>query len=51
MKVLNNFVLGHYVSPDYFCDRNKESARIIESVKNERNIRCNGHFGCYFRVH
>jgi len=43
MKVLNNFVLGHYVSPEYFCDRQKETERIIESVKNERNINIISH--------
>ena len=43
MKVLNNFVLGHYIGPEYFCDRNNETARILESVKNGRNINVISH--------
>jgi AAA+ ATPase superfamily predicted ATPase len=43
MKTFNNFVLGHYVSPEYFCDREKETERLIEVIKNERNINLISH--------
>jgi len=43
MKTFNNFVLGRYVSPDYFCDRDKEIDRLIKAIKNERNINLISH--------
>jgi AAA+ ATPase superfamily predicted ATPase len=38
MKIENPFVVRGYVSPIYFCNRNKETDKIIESVKNNRNL-------------
>ena len=35
---LNPFVLTGYVSPEYFCDRQKETDKIISAVLNGRNI-------------
>ena len=35
---LNPFVLTGYVSPDYFCDRQKETDKIISALLNVRNI-------------
>ena len=35
---LNPFVLTGYVSPDYFCDRQKETDKIISALLNGRTI-------------
>ena len=35
---LNPFVLTGYVSPDYFCDRQKETDKNISALLNGRNI-------------
>ena len=35
---LNPFVLTGYVSPEYFCDRQKETDKIISALLNGRNI-------------
>ena len=35
---LNPFVLTGYVSPDYFCDRQKETDKIISALLNGSNI-------------
>ena len=43
MKVLNNFVLGNYVSEEYFCDRVSETNRVINSIENGRNINLISH--------
>lgn len=37
-KPLNPFVLTGYVSPEYFCDREKETRKIISALRNGRNI-------------
>lgn len=34
----NPFVITGYYSPKYFCDREKDTARIIESMQNHRNV-------------
>jgi hypothetical protein len=37
--MLNNpFIIYGYLSPEYFCDRNKEIKRLISAVENNRNI-------------
>ncbi|MDR3308523.1 MAG: ATP-binding protein [Tannerella sp.] len=37
--VLNNpFMIAGYHSPRYFCDREKETAKIISALQNDRNI-------------
>jgi AAA+ ATPase superfamily predicted ATPase len=39
MKTLNNpFVIGGYVSDDYFCDRIQETKEIIRSLTNGNNL-------------
>lgn len=35
---LNPFVLTGYVSPEYFCDREKETEKIMSALLNGRNI-------------
>lgn len=38
-KVLYNpFVIGHYVSDEYFCDRQKETEFLIKQMRNGRNV-------------
>jgi hypothetical protein len=37
-KTINPFLIAGYHSPDYFCDREKESAKMIEALTNGRNI-------------
>ena len=34
----NPFVTNGYVSPEYFCDREKETAKIVSLLTNENNI-------------
>ena len=39
MERLNNpFVIGKYVSKDYFCDRKKESEQLVHHIVNGRNV-------------
>jgi len=38
MEVKNPFLLNSYISPEYFCNRDKESARIIESIESGRHL-------------
>ena len=33
----NPFIISTYHSPEYFCDREKETGKIISSLKNNRN--------------
>src|SRR5437016_8707613 len=35
---INPFVIQGYEGPAYFCDREKETQRIISAVRNNRNI-------------
>lgn len=37
-KQLNPFIIGHYVSDEYFCDREKETEMLLKQVKNGRNV-------------
>lgn len=37
-KQLNPFVIGKYVSDEYFCDRKKETEMLLKQVKNGRNV-------------
>jgi hypothetical protein len=34
----NPFLIGGYISPKYFCDREIETSKIISALENERNI-------------
>lgn len=36
-KIKNPFVITGYISPEYFCDREKETAVIIANIENGRN--------------
>ncbi len=38
LAVLNPFVVGRYLSPDYFCDRQNETAFLIKQIQNGRNV-------------
>ena len=38
MNTINPFVLVGYKSPEYFCDRKKESTSIISAIDNQRNM-------------
>jgi len=37
-KITNRFVTGGYVSPEYFCNRNDESQRILNAISSRRNL-------------
>lgn len=34
----NPFVISGYISPDFFCDREKETSTMIEALSNQRNL-------------
>lgn len=36
--ITNPFIVGRYISPDYFCDRKKETDFIIKQIENGRNV-------------
>ncbi len=36
--IMNPFTLKDYISPKYFCDRENETKRIINSIENQRNL-------------
>lgn len=38
MKPNNPFLISGYHSPEFFCDRNKETETILNALYNERNI-------------
>lgn len=39
MAVINNpFIVGGYISPHYFCDREVETEQLIRNITNGRNI-------------
>lgn len=38
MKLENPFITKGYVSPDYFCDREEETATLLEAIKNNRDV-------------
>jgi len=37
-EITNPFVTGGYVSPDYFCNRTKETKRILDAISSRRNL-------------
>lgn len=37
-KPKNPFLLTGYISPDYFCDRDAETSKLISALRNGRNI-------------
>ncbi len=38
LAILNPFIVGRYLSPDYFCDRENETAFLIKQIENGRNV-------------
>lgn len=38
MKINNPFLISGYYSPEYFCDRDQETAKILDALHNGRNI-------------
>jgi AAA+ ATPase superfamily predicted ATPase len=34
----NPFVISGYISPDYFCDRDEETARMLNAIRNGRHM-------------
>ena len=34
----NPFIISGYISPEYFCDRDEETARILGTIKNGRHL-------------
>lgn len=37
-RIGNPFLLNDYVSPEYFCDREQETAELLSSMRNGRNV-------------
>jgi AAA+ ATPase superfamily predicted ATPase len=37
-RSINPFLLTGYVSPDYFCDREQETQKLISALQNGRNV-------------
>ena len=37
-KPLNPFIVGKYLSDDYFCDRSKETAFLLKQMENGRDV-------------
>lgn len=35
---MNPFLVTGYISPEYFCDRQNETKRLIDSITNNRNV-------------
>lgn len=39
MSIVNNpFIVGGYLSPHYFCDRETETEQLIRNITNGRNV-------------
>jgi len=38
MKKKNPFVIVGYEGPDYFCDRRRETEKMVEAIANDRNL-------------
>ena len=38
MKLNNPFLTAGYAGPDYFCDREDETRKLIAAIKNDRNV-------------
>lgn len=38
MKKINPFLITGYISPEYFCNRNKEIVRLLSAINNQRNV-------------
>jgi uncharacterized protein YozE (UPF0346 family) len=40
---MNPFVLKNYLGPEYFCDREKETEKIVNSIENQQDITLYAH--------
>ena len=38
MKLANPFLISGYCSPDYFCDREAETAKMVSAIENGRDV-------------
>jgi len=38
VKLKNPFIITGYQSPQYFCDRTKETKKIVSAIENQRNL-------------
>lgn len=38
MKTNNPFIVSGYSEPNYFCDREQETARVLSAIKNQRHL-------------
>lgn len=38
MMLRNPFLISGYKGPDYFCDREKETIKVVDALSNDRNI-------------
>ena len=38
MNINNPFLMAGYMGPDYFCDRERETAELVEAIENDRNV-------------
>jgi len=36
--ITNPFVTGGYIGPDYFCDRQKETEKLLKAISSKRNV-------------
>ena len=37
-NITNPFVTGGYIGPDYFCDRQKETEKLLKAISSKRNM-------------
>jgi AAA+ ATPase superfamily predicted ATPase len=37
-KIINPFITGGYIGPEYFCDRREESDRLLKAISSRRNV-------------
>jgi uncharacterized protein len=37
-KITNPFVTGGYIGPDYFCDRQNETEKLLKAISSKRNV-------------
>jgi AAA+ ATPase superfamily predicted ATPase len=37
-RITNPFVTGGYIGPEYFCDRKKETEKLLKAISSRRNI-------------
>ena len=37
-RITNPFVTGGYIGPEYFCDREKETEKLLKAISSRRNV-------------